>query len=279
MAADFAPLLFGLASAACWGAGDFSGGLATKRSSVFSVMIASQATGVALLAGMALAFGENVTSVDSLLWGGAAGVAGSVGLIALYRALATGKMSVAAPVSAVVTAMVPVVFGAMIEGLPGRTQMAGFGLALAGVWFVSRAEDVPIPIRSLGLPIMAGLGFGVFLTLIDRASQTAALWPLVASRLVSLSLMLVIATGIRQPRWPARAHLPLVGLAGAMDAGGNAFYALAAQTGRLDVAAVLSSLYPASTVWLAWLILKERITRSQTIGIIAALGAIVLIAS
>jgi drug/metabolite transporter (DMT)-like permease len=275
----FAPVVFGLASAACWGAGDFSGGLAAKHASVYSVVIASQVVGGVLLTGLALVFGERVPSLGHLLWGSAAGLAGAVGLLALYRALATGRMGAAAPVSAVITAGVPVVFGAFFEGLPSALKLIGFGLALIGVWLVSRTEAATIRWSDLKLPVLAGLGFGVFLLLIDRANETAVLWPLVASRIASLSAVFVFTWLTRQARLPEARHLPLMALAGAMDAGGNAFYALAAQVGRLDVAAVLSSLYPATTVWLAWLVLKERIGRTQTIGIAATLAAIVLIAS
>src|SRR3990170_4309918 len=124
---------------------------------------------------------------------------------------------------------------------------------------------------------MAGLGFGFFLVFIGQVSDAAVLWPLVAARAASLTLMIVVATLNRRPRLPDVQALPLIALAGAMDAGGNAFFALAAQAGRLDVAAVLASLYPATTVWLAWLILKEHLTRSQALGVVATLAAIVLI--
>ena len=111
-------------------------------------------------------------------------------------------------------------------------------------------------------------------------SETAVLWPLVTARLTSLSMLFIVATATRQPRLAeVKNHVPLVVLVGVMEVGGNAFYALAAQAGRLDVAAVVSSLYPATTVWLAWLVLKERLTRLQTVGIVAALAAIVLIAA
>ena len=275
---ELAPALLGLASAACWGAGDFGGGLASKRTSVYGVVIVSQLIGVTLLIASALAFGERMPPTDHLLWGVLAGVCGAVGLQALYRALAQGRMGMAAPVSAVITAAVPVIAGALLEGLPGGMQLLGFGLALIGVWFISRADDTPLAPADLGLPILAGLGFGFFLVLINRASDVAVLWPLIAARFASLSTILAVAALSRRAWRPAVNQLPLIALTGALDAGGNTFFALAAQMGRLDVAAVLSSLYPASTVWLAWIILKERITRMQSVGIIAALTAIVLIA-
>jgi drug/metabolite transporter (DMT)-like permease len=274
---ELATVAFGLASAACWGTGDFSGGLATKRTNVYAVIIASQIVGAVLLAMLALAFREPLPPPDQSLWGTLAGLAGAVGLIGLYRALALGRMGVAAPVSAVITASVPVVVGAFTEGMPDVPQQIGFGLALIGIWLVSRTEGLRVRIGDLGLPIMAGLSFGFFLVFIGQVSDGAVLWPLVAARTASLTLMIVTAALTRQPRLPEMKALPLIALAGAMDAGGNAFFALAAQAGRLDVASVLASLYPATTVWLAWLILKERIVRPQAFGIGVTLAAIALI--
>jgi drug/metabolite transporter (DMT)-like permease len=277
-ASEIAPVAYGLLSAAAWGAGDFSGGLAARRTNVFGVIVASQIVGAALLTGLALAFGEAVPPVRLLPWGGAAGLAGGIGLLALYRALAVGRMGVAAPVSAVVTAVVPVVVGALAEGRPGSLKLIGFGLALVGVWLVSRVEASPIRLMDLGLPVIAGLGFGGFLIFINQVSDAAVLWPLVAARAASVSLMLAASALGGQPLRPEARRLPLIALAGALDAGGNTFYALSAQAGRLDVAAVLSSLYPATTVALAWMILKERLSRSQVVGVAAAVAAIVLIA-
>jgi drug/metabolite transporter (DMT)-like permease len=274
---SLAPILLGLISAACWGAGDFSGGLATKRANVYSVVIASQLIGVMLLIGLAIAFSESLPTTLQIIWGGAAGVAGAIGLIALYRALALGRMGVAAPVSGVVTAIVPVIVGAFIEGLPKTIQLIGFIVAMIGVWFISRAEDSKINWNELGLPIAAGLGFGFFLIFINRASGNGILLPLVAARAASLGLTVIVTWIMRQPLLPKIDHLPLIAIVGVMDAGGNAFYAMAASLGRLDVAAVLSSLYPASTILLAWIILKERLTRMQWVGVTATLIAIVLI--
>ena len=276
---EFAPVVFGLASAACWGAGDFCGGLATKRTHVYSVVIASQLVGVVMLIGLALAFAEKVPSPVHLLWGSLGGLAGTLGLIAFYSALASGRMGVAAPVAGVIGAAAPAILGAVLEGWPGTARAVGFVLALIAVWFISRTEDAAFRVRELGLAAVAGLSFGVFFMFIHRASETAVLWPLVAARLTSLSMLFIVATATRQPRLPEVKHLPLVALVGVLEVGGNAFYALAAHVGRLDVAAVISSLYPGTTVWLAWLILKERITRLQTVGIVAALAAIVLIAA
>ena len=267
----------GLASAGSWGGGDFCGGLATRDTGVFPAVIGSQLCGVLMLAGAALAFGDRVPTIDNVMWSGAAGLCGAVGLLALYRALAIGRMGLAAPVSGVLSAAVPVVAGGLLEGMPGRWRIAGFILALVGVWLVAGSEDTPVRIRDLGLPTAAGLGFGCFIIIIGRASGAGVFWPLVAARLASLSLLLAVATLTHQPRFPERAHVVVVATSGLGDAAGNALLVLAAHTGRLDVAAVLSSLYPASTVLLAWLILHERVGRWQLVGVLAALSAIVLI--
>lgn len=277
---ELSGILFGLASAASWGAGDFSGGLAAKRSPVYSVVILSQLVGLVLLVALALLLSEPFPTPSDLLWGAAAGLVGGLGLMALYQGLATGRMGVVAPVNAVVSAALPVLFGIWVEGPPAIQQFAGFGLAFVGVWLVSRSSDVDafLP-RTLGLPLLSGLGFGVFLIIIGRVSESVVLWPLVAARCSSIGLLLVV-TGLSQRRdVPARVHLPLLALAGLFDTGGNAFYALAAQAGRLDVAAVLSSLYPAVTVLLARFVLDERLSRTRWLGVAAALAAVVLIAS
>jgi len=274
---DLTPALFGLASAALWGAADFSGGLASKRANVYGVVIVSQLVGVTLLIGSALALGERVPPVDHLGWGCLAGVFGAAGLLALYRALAAGRMGVAAPVSGILTAAIPVIAGAFVEGWPDALRVIGFALALIAVWLVSQTGNAAFALHDLGLPLLAGLGFGFFLVFIHRASDVSVLWPLVAARGASLGMMLAIAALSRQRWHPGREQLAPIVLAGVLDAGGNAFYSLASQVGRLDVAAVLSSLYPASTVWLARIVLKERLTRTQSVGVVSALAAIVLI--
>jgi len=279
---EFAPVVLGLASAVVWGAGDFCGGLVTKRANVYGVVIVGYAIGGLLFVGLALAFGETLPPLADLIWAGAAGVCGAAGLLALYRALASGRMSMASPAAAVLSAALPAVFGTFVDGLPGGWQVGGFGLALLGVWLVSQdlsglRDLTGLKWKELGLPAIAGLGFGLFFILMDRVSAAAVFWPLASARTVAVVVLAAFALGTRQLGWPAREHWPLTAMVGVFDAGGNAFFLLAAQAGRLDVAAVLSSLYPASTVWLAWLILKERMTRWQLVGVAAALAAIVLI--
>jgi drug/metabolite transporter (DMT)-like permease len=190
-----------------------------------------------------------------------------------------GRMGIAAPVAAVLGAMVPVIFSAAVDGMPGSLKLAGFGLAILSVGLISRARAAGGGSDGLGLAVFAGLGFGLFFVLIDQVREDAVFWPLVAARGASLAALLIIVLSSRAARFPARDRLPVVLLAGVLDVGGNTFFLLAAQSGRLDVATVLSSLYPAVTVVLARAILGEHISRVQGIGIAAALVAIPLIAA
>jgi len=272
-------IAFGLASAASWGSGDFSGGLASRRSSVYSVVIISQLIGAVFLVTLAFSLGESVPSTNNLILGGIAGVSGAIGLVALYMGLASGRMGVVAPVTAVVAATIPVLFSFLTEGLPATSQLVGFGMGLIAVWLLSSGGDGgAIQARELGLALTAGLGFGLFFILIDRVSQSAVFWPLVAARIASVSFLIVLTILRRGWKQPARNQLSLIALAGIFDTGGNTFFVLATRMGRLDIAALLSSLYPAATVLLAWLILKERLMPQQWLGVATALAALVFIA-
>jgi len=277
--ADPAAVLYGLASAASWGAGDFSGGVASKRSPLLGVLAAGQAVGASIVVLLALAAREPAPPPASVAWSVAAGAAGAVGLAALYRGLAIGRMGIVAPVSAVLCAALPVAAGALEEGIPPSPKLAGFALALAGIWLVAGADrSARGGAAGLGLALVAGLGFGGFLVLMDRGAAGGTFWPLAAARATSLGLALGAALALGRPFAPSRAALPVALLSGAFDAGGNAFFVLASQAGRLDVAAVLSSMYPASTVARAALLLREPVSRRQGAGIVAVLAAIALIA-
>jgi uncharacterized membrane protein len=270
-------ILFGLLSALTWGAGDFNGGLAVKRSNPYGVIAVAHTVSLLLLLITVFIVGEPIPPMHDWLWGGASGLAGGIGLMLLYRSLAEGRMSVAAPVSAVVAAILPVLIGLLQDGLPGLWILIGFALALVAVWLVSGGEGLAIRFDDLRMPVMAGIAFGAFFIFIERASQTALLWPLIAVRIVSVSTMLGYALLTRQDWIPKRESMVPLLLSSLLDTFGNAFYALSARTGRLDVAAVLGALYPGATVLLAWVFLKEEISRVQTIGILLALGAIILL--
>ena len=267
---------FGLASAVSWGAGDFSGGLASRRSPAAGVVVASQAAGLALLVLLAGATREALPSASAMGWAALAGANGAFGLLALYSALASGRMGIAAPVSGVVGAVVPVLVGMALNGSPGPVALVGFALAGAGVWLLSAAGGgiARAAFRELALPLLAGVSFGLFLVFIHQAGGSAVLWPLAVARATSMSVLAALGGLTGTLRLPGRSALGLTGLAGVLDTGGNAFFVLAAQAGRLDVASVLSSLYPASTVLLACVLLGERLTRRQTAGAALTLAAI-----
>ncbi|MGL4651018.1 MAG: EamA family transporter [Caldilineaceae bacterium] len=274
----------GLLSALSWGSGDFCGGLAAKRANPVFVVFASQLVGATLLAVLAVVFGEPLPGVEVWAWAAAAGLAGAFGLVALYTGLAQGMMGVVAPVSGVVGAAVPIVVAAVTVGLPGALPLAGFALALLSVWLLSGgAVSQSTKARSSGLrlALIAGTGFGLFFVFLDQAAEVAIWWPLVIARgMACLALAPFLLRSARHGGLgDLKAALPFILLAGVLDSGGNLFFGLAAQIGRLDMAAVLSSLYSAVTVGLAWLFLRERLTRPQWAGVAAALIAIPLIAA
>ena len=275
----FATVIFGLAASLCWGSGDFSGGLASRRANASSVVTAAYAVGFVLLLALALIWREPFPAPLDIVWGGLAGLAGAIGLIAFYSALSIGRMGITAPVSAVLTATIPVLFSTFTEGLPNLLQLGGFVLALLAIGLISRPERSAGRPEGLGLALLAGCGFGCFFILISRVSHDSTFWPLAVARFSSVLFLLVVGGIRRRPVLPRMTAAPLVLLAGVLDAIGNAFFVLAAHAGRLDVAAVLSSLYPAATVLLAALVLRERATRIQAVGILLALVAVPLISA
>lgn len=274
---------YGLASAAVWGAGDFSGGLATKKGNVYVVVTLSQLVGLACLLALALLLEGALPPARDLLFGALAGLAGVIGVLALYTGLAQGRMGVVAPMTAVLTAAIPVVVGISAEGVPSLWVLAGFALALTAVWLLSGGGNTDgIRRDELGLALLAGLGFAFFFVFIDQISIGVVFWQLTAARLASVLLLLLFILGRRwwggvRPASLPRSLLPIIALSGILDSGGNYFFALATQSGRLDIAAVLASLYPASTVLLARLVLKETLGPRQWLGVAVALVALILI--
>lgn len=273
--ASHVPLL-GLVSAASWGSGDFVGGLASRGAGVHRVTVTSQLVGLVLLTAIAMAMDEMRPERAAVLWAAGAGLAGGASLIALWRSLAVAPMGIGAPVAAVVSGTVPVVAGIAVEGPPSPATLAGFVLALAGLWLVSRARDVRSR-EGFGLALLAGAGFGLYYAFMDRALAAGVFWPLVAGRVASFTIVAAIAVHARGLRLPEGSTAWLAVLSGVLDVGGNLFFALAAAAGRLDVASVLASLYPAMTVALARVTLKERLAPHQAVGAAAILVAIPLI--
>lgn len=274
-----ATVALSLGAAAIWGGGDFAGGIATKRANVFRVVAGAHACGLLLVLVLAWATGEPMPPYSSLVWGAIAGITGAFGIAALYKGLAVGRMGVVAPVASVITAVLPVLFGFRMEGMPDHLRLLGFGLALVSIWLIARPDGEIDSHRGLGLAILAGVMFGLFLVAGKQAGHNGVFWPLVAARAASTLLMFaIVAFSPRDPRPLRPVFIPIL-LSGLFDSGANAMFIAATRHGRLDVAAVLSSLYPASTVILARVLLKERISRMQMAGIAGALIAVALVSA
>jgi drug/metabolite transporter (DMT)-like permease len=168
-------------------------------------------------------------------------------------------MSVVAPVAGVVSAVLPMLFGLLTEGLVSTPQLVGFCFAFVAIWFITRTgEGVRFDINDLKLPFLAGLGFGLFYILIGNVSENTFFWPIIAARAGSICSMLLVAKLAQQLEMPSRGQLPLIISIGIFNSGGIVFFTLATRLGRLDVAAILTSLHPTVTVLLAWLVLKEN---------------------
>ncbi len=268
-----------LAAAAVWGAGDFSGALATRRASVSGALVISHGIGMVLLALMTFVRGEPTVSTQDLLIGAVSGVLIGIGLAALYRAFAVGRLSLVAPIAAVLSAIIPVLFGIFTQGLPTLVQVIGFVIALIGITFISRSTSESEGHGGVGWAVTAGVSVGIYFILMQQIDGQAPFMPLTIVRVVSFVMMLVLAlVGYRNRLWiPTGAALPLALLAGVMDITGSTLYVMAGEYGRLDVVAMLSALYPASTVILARVILKEKTNQTQNLSILAILLAIILV--
>jgi drug/metabolite transporter (DMT)-like permease len=271
-------IIMAFVSSLVWGSADFTGGMATRRRDQYQVVMLSALSGLALLVIAALVFGESFPSWKGALWAAMAGVTGAVGIAMLYKALSIGESAVVAPTSAVIGAGLPVAFGFLIEGLPDPLRLVGFGLAFAGIWIVSQtsSEKTGDHRRGFLLAVVAGLGFAGFMIFMSRVESAKVFTPLIVSRsMVVLTALMMLK--INKTGFPVVRGNWISLLTGVLDAGGNIFFMLAKHFTRLDTAVVLSSLYPATTVILTGLVLKERISLKQWIGVIVCLAAIILI--
>lgn len=271
-------ILIGLVSALSWGAGDFIGGFATRRTSAYSVVLVTQIIGIIIFPILAFVFSESIPPLNNLLWGAFAGFFGAAGLIALYMGLAKGKMSIVSPLAAVISVIIPVIYSALNEGIPSILKIAGFVFAFIGIWFiVSMNVGSNLKVKDLGCPLLAGILFGLFFISIDNFSATAIYWPLTVSRIIALIMITGFIMLTKTVSKTTSDVILIVILAGLFNTGGAILFALASQAGRLDVATILSSLSPAVTVLLACILLKEQLALRQWVGVIAALIAIILI--
>lgn len=269
---------FSLAAVVCWGTSDFTGGYAARRSDAFLVTLLAHTSGFALMLFLSLGTHAVVPSRTSELWALAAGALGGTALALFYRVLAMGNMGLTAPIAAVLAAAIPTAYGMTVDGIPHAVTLGGFLLAALGIWLISRPEGRITRPQGLSLAVIAGLGFAGFFICINRTGDNSVLWSSAYSRFASLVLVALIILA-RRGRHPLHARDAVLALfAGSLDVTGTALFIRADQTGRFDAAVVLVSLYPAITVLLARFFLKEHFTRWKTVGILAALAAVPMIA-
>jgi drug/metabolite transporter (DMT)-like permease len=244
---------------------------------VYGVVLLSQFVGMTLALAIAAVRGESVPTGTDLLLCLVAGVLGGVGITALYRGLAIGRMGIVAPITGVLAAVIPVVAGIILEGVPAAIVLAGIGLAVVSVVLVSRVADEGGGRAGLTEALIAGVAIGCFGIAISGLSEGQVFSSLTVIRLVQAALVIGLVLVTRAAWRPPVDALPAVAVVGVLDMAGNSFYLLAVQTGALAVASVLSALYPVATVLLAAVVLRERVTRDHTVGIALAAAAIVLI--
>ncbi len=270
------------ASSLTWGGADFLGGLISRRRAVLAVLLISQAVGL-LLIGTIVAL--NGATVGPDLWLAAlAGVIGMAALACFYRGLAVGAMGVVAPITAA-AAVIPVVVGLASGERPATLQWVGIMLAVGGIVLAARQPasttpgDAPRLASGVGLALAAAVGFGLFLTLMDRAAEPDPFLATLVTRVASVTALGAVALFVRPDlRLGRRDGLALV-VVGLLDTSANALYAVASTLGPLSTTAVLGSLYPVMPVVLAWLLLGERVSASQRIGSAIAIGGAALLAA
>lgn len=292
--------MFALLAALLWGGGDFSGGMGVKAAGgsirgALRIIVAGH--GISLVALLGCLWWRHAVwpATIPLLWGAGAGLAGALGLIVFYVALAGGAMGAAAAISGLLAAAIPAAVSGFLEGVPGPSRLLGFLLAAVAIWLIATPPTDPAAAgdrmnrRTALLAVGGGIGFGIYFVALRFANSAGVLEPMAMARLASLllcSLLLLTSTGGRAvcvgrnltESWlPRRAWLWAVGVA-VLDTGGNLLFLQATRMGRLDSAAVLASLYPASTILLAAIILRERPARQQVWGMVLALVAVILVA-
>lgn len=274
-------IVLGLLAAAFYGAADFCGGLATRRSPIFAVTVISQAVGLVLLCA-AVPFLHGHFTAAAGVYGALGGLCGGIGLALLYHALSIGKMGVVSPITAVLAAALPVGIGVARGEHFTAWEALGMAIALVAVVLISLSHepDGRLEFSTTGVKeaIASGVVLGGFYTFLALAGKDAGVYPLLSARFASTAFLALAALVSRNTIVPLRATVPIIVLAGAIDMTANGLYLYAAYAGYLSIAAVLTSLYPASTVFLARALLGERLANVQKVGVALALAGVVLIA-
>ena len=275
-------LLAGL-SALMYGAADFCGGMATRKNELPAVLALSQTVGMVVAVPAALLMGMRLASTSDIIWGAVAGVCGAAGIAALYYALASTVVAVASPIAAVSGAVIPVLLGVIAGERPGSLAWVGMALALAAIalltWSPERSGSSALVRRAALMGLCAGIGFGLFFFAISRTSRASGLWPLVAARAATISLVFLYILVARRSLRPTAASLPFILLSGGLDMGANIAFLLAARAGLLSISAAVAALYPGPTVILAWLVLKERMSVPRVAGLLLALAGVACISA
>jgi drug/metabolite transporter (DMT)-like permease len=268
-------------AAASWGGSDFIGGLGARRAPALLVVASGHFITLIVLLAVCLGTHLALPGKHDLVISAVGGFEGAVALALFYRALAMGAMGLTAALTGLLTALVPVLFSLIHDGLPTRLTLAGLALGLAAIWLIThspaaREKKAATPRTALLLGALAGLGFGTQLILFKFAAGGNALWVMTSARAAGVAAMLLVLI-VMPPKGPWRGFWLLGALAGSLDTVGNLFYIQTTRFGRLDVAAMVCSLYPAGTILLAAVVLREWPTRRQFAGIGLALGAVVLL--
>lgn len=274
-------VVFALFAALSYGVSDFLGGFASRRRAAISVLLHSYPVGALLMIAMLPLFPGTLT-LRTTLFGIAGGAVGLVGVVLLYSALAIAPMNIVSPVTAVMTALLPLVVGVLSGERPGVGAWVGIVLGLAAVVLVSyTTDDHPhgrVGWKPLTMALLAGVGFGSYFVFLAKADSDSGMWPLVISRITSAALIVPLALAAGAFAALHGRVLLLAVIAGVLDAFANFFFLEASRHGLLSVASVITSLYPAGTVMLAAGVLKERTGRTQRVGLAMAVASIVLLA-
>ncbi len=273
-------VVFALLAAVVYGLGDFVGGFASRRRSAITVLLYAYPVGAALMLAL-LPFFSGPLDLRTAVLGAAGGIGGMVGVIVMYSLMARAPMNIISPVTAVLAAVVPVVFGVIVGERPKMAAWLGIVVGMLAVTFVSHTSDDhphgPVGARILALACLSGIGFGAYFICLARANPDSGLWPLVVSRITSAALIVPLARRTGGMVLVTGRVLGLAVLCGVLDASANLFFLLASRHGLLSLASVITSLYPAVTVMLAVWLLHEHTGRMQRIGLVLAAASIVLI--
>lgn len=272
------PALLALAAAAVFGAADFTGGYATRRLPVLSVTLVTNAVGV-VVAGLLVVLVDGTMSTAAVTWAAAAGLGGLAGVVFLYLGLARGPNRLVSPLAAVVAALIPVIVGLASGDRPDVLAVVGLALVGPAIWLVAGGDRIHLGTNrtAFGLAAAAGLGFGLFFTLLAQTPDDAGAIPLLVSRVASTLVLLGVVVGRREAASLDVRSLPLPVLAGTLDMSANALYLWSTIDGELAIVGALTNLFPVTTVLLAITILGERLTRAQTTGLILAVAAAALL--